>query len=203
VTPILDASSAPQIHPTAFVEAGAELAPGVRIWHNCQIRKGARLGRAVSVGKDSYIDAGVAVGEGTRIQNQVNVYTGVNLGKWCFIGPTVVFTNDQFPRVGNKSWKIIETHVENGASIGAGAIIRCGIRVGAFAMIGAGALVTKSVAPFTLVIGHPAGDSKRICGCGQTVLPLDCSRDELIRDCCRENMSEVTLDLAVAESKKI
>lgn len=185
-----------QVHPSAFVEEGAVLAEGCRVWHFAQVRSGAKLSRDVSVGKDSYIDVGVEVGEGTRIQNQVNVYAGVKIGRWCFVGPAVVFTNDQLPRVGNRSWKIIETNVEDGASIGAGAVIRCGVKIGSFSMIGAGALVTKDVPPFTLVIGHPAGDLKRICACGQTVLPLDSSKTELLRDCCIENMSEKTLKLA-------
>lgn len=185
-----------QVHPSAFVEEGAVLDEGCRVWHFAQVRSGAKLGKDVSVGKDSYIDVGVEVGEGTRIQNQVNVYAGVKIGRWCFVGPAVVFTNDQFPRVGNRSWKIIDTTVEDGASIGAGAVIRCGVKIGSFSMIGAGALVTKDVPPFTLVIGHPAGDLKRICACGQTVLPLDSSKTELLRDCCIENMSEKTLKLA-------
>lgn len=185
-----------QVHLSAFVEEGALLGEGCRVWHFAQIRSGARLGRDVSVGKDSYVDVGVEVGEGTRIQNQVNVYAGVKIGRWCFIGPAVVFTNDQLPRVGNRSWKIVDTDVEDGASIGAGAVIRCGVKIGSFSMIGAGALVTKDVPPFTLVIGHPAGDLKRICACGQTVLPLASSKSELLRECCIENMSEKTLKLA-------
>lgn len=184
------------IHSSAIVEEGAELSSGCRIWHFAQVRPGAKLGANVSLGKDSYVDVGVHIGEGTRIQNQVNVYAGVTIGSWCFVGPAVVFTNDQLPRVGNKSWKIVDTVVESGASIGAGAVIRCGIKIGTFAMIGAGALVTKDVPPFTLVVGHPAGDLKRVCACGQTILPLETAYGSLMRDCCRENMSEPTLALA-------
>lgn len=186
----------PYIHPSAFVEDGASFGKGVKIWHLAQVRGGATLGDRVSIGKDSYVDAGVSIGEGSRVQNHVNIYAGVKIASWCFIGPAVVFTNDQLPRVGNKSWKIVETHVEDGASIGAGAVIRCGVTIGSFAMIGAGALVTKDVAPFTLVVGHPAGELKKVCGCGQTIMPLDVPVGEYLRVCCRENMSSETLAIA-------
>lgn len=187
------------IHPSAQVEESVVLGENVKIWNFCHVRRGAKLGDYVSVGKDSYIDTDVVIGRGSRIQNQVNVYAGVGIGEWCFIGPAVVFTNDQFPRVGNKKWQIVETKVENGASLGAGAIIRCGITIGAFSMIGAGSLVTKSVAPFTLVIGHPAGETKRICACGQTVLSIETSPSDFIRACCKENMSTETYELAGKE----
>lgn len=187
------------VHPTACVEEGASLGKNVKIWNFVHVRKGCTLGDNVSIGKDSYIDAGVNIGKGSRIQNQVSVYAGVNISEYCFVGPAVVFTNDQFPRVGNKNWKVIETHLENCASIGAGAIIRCGITIGAFAMIGAGALVTKSVPPFTLVIGHPAGETRKICACGQTILPINTCPEDFIGECCEENMSEETFHLAKIE----
>ena len=196
-------SSTSSVHPSAFVEPGVSLGEGCRIWHFAQVRSGAVLGPQVSIGKDSYVDVGVTIGEGTRVQNQVNIYAGVKVGRWCFVGPAVVFTNDQLPRVGNKSWKVIETIVEDGASIGAGAVIRCGVRLGSFSMIGAGALVTKDVAPFTLVVGHPAGDLKRVCACGQTILPLETPVRELMRACCAENMSPETKELAVTVLAKI
>lgn len=191
------------IHPTASVEENVTLGHGVKIWNFCQVRKGSTLGDMVSVGKDSYIDAGVTVGRGSRIQNQVNVYAGVNISDWCFIGPSVVFTNDLYPRVGNKTWKIIETYIETGASIGAGAVIKCGITIGSFAMIGAGAIVTKKVFPFTLVVGLPAVETNRVCGCGQTLLPLDTGPENLIRDCCAENMSDETYKIATREASRI
>lgn len=190
-------------HPSAHIEENVTIGEGAKIWHMCQIRKGASIGELVNIGKDSYVDANVSIGRGSRIQNQVNIYTGVQVQNWCFIGPAVVFTNDQFPRVGNKNWTITETYVNNGASIGAGAVIRCGITLGAFSMIGAGAIVTKDVQPFTLVLGFPANERKRICACGRTVLPLDAKKQELLRDCCQENMSEETYALAKTEIEKL
>lgn len=190
-------------HPSAFIEEGVTIENDVKIWHQCQIRTGAKLGELVNIGKGSYVDANVSIGRGSRIQNQVNIYTGVQIKQWCFIGPAVVFTNDQFPRVGNKNWEISETIVNNGASIGAGAVIRCGITLGSFCMIGAGAIVTKDVPPFTLVLGFPANERKRICGCGRSVLPLNSKSNELLRDCCLKNMSEETYELAKTEIKSL
>lgn len=184
------------IHPSAVVESTAVLGSDCRIWHFAHVRGGAVLGEGVSIGKDSYVDAGVRIGNGTRVQNQVNIYAGVEIGDFCFVGPAVVFTNDQLPRVGNKTWKIIKTVVQSGASIGAGAVIRCGVQIGSFAMIGAGALVTKDVPPFTLVVGHPAGDLKKVCSCGQSILALETPYSELLRKCCDENMSNETRNLA-------
>jgi UDP-2-acetamido-3-amino-2,3-dideoxy-glucuronate N-acetyltransferase len=185
------------IHPTALVEEGATLGQNVKIWHMCQVRGSAVLGNDISIGKDSYIDANVHIGCGSRIQNHVNIYDGVKIGKSCFVGPAVVFTNDQFPRVGNKTWEKLDTIVENGASIGAGAVIRCGITLGGFSMIGAGAIVTRDVSPFTLVLGFPADKRKHICACGQTVLPIDAPKSEYFRKCCKENMSDFSKKLAL------
>lgn len=193
----------PYIHPSACVEDNVEFGQDVKIWNFCHVRKNVKLGDFVSVGKDSYIDAGVEIGRGSRIQNQVNVYAGVKIHNWCFVGPAVVFTNDQFPRVGNKTWKVTETEVQNGASIGAGAVLRCGIKIGAFAMIGAGAIVTKDVPPFSLMLGFPAQDIKRICACGQKTLALDTQPSDFIQPCCQETMSEETFKLAQSEIAKL
>lgn len=192
-----------RVHSTAFVEDDVIIGSGANIWHFVQIRKGARIGENVNIGKDSYIDCNVKIGKGSRIQNQVNIYDGVTVGESCFIGPAVVFTNDQFPRIGKKSWKKIPTIINNGASIGAGAVIRCGIQVGAFSMIAAGALVTKNVPPFTLFLGHPAEGTKRVCGCGESVLPLDTPASQFIRECCYENLIPEILCLALSELKKL
>jgi UDP-2-acetamido-3-amino-2,3-dideoxy-glucuronate N-acetyltransferase len=191
------------IHPTAFVEEDVIIGKNVRIWHHCQVRKGAVLNDGVSVGKSSFIDEKVIIGKGTRIQNGVNLYNGVEVGNFCFIGPAVVFTNDYFPRVGNKSWTKIPTKLENGCSIGAGAVIRCGITIGAFSMIGAGAVVTKNLFPFSLAMGVPAELKAKICACASTVLDLNTSPDQYIQGCCKEMMSEETYNLAQSEIEVI
>lgn len=175
-------------HPSAYIEDNVELHEGAMVWHFCQVRKNAVLEKSVSIGKDVYIDAGVRVGHHSRIQNGVSVYQGLKISPWCFIGPHVIFTNDQSPRVGTKSWSIVETNLETGMSIGAGAIVRCGITIGAFAMIGAGAIVTKDVPPFHVAIGFPAQCHQMVCACGQTFLPIASKDSELIRECCKQNL---------------
>jgi acetyltransferase-like isoleucine patch superfamily enzyme len=180
--------AAPYAHPTAVVEDGANLAEDAKVWHFCHVRKGAILEKAVSLGKDVYVDSGVRIGHHTRVQNGVSIYQGLEIGPWCFVGPHVIFTNDQTPRVGSKAWNIVPTKLEMGMSIGAGAIIRCGVTVGAFAMIGAGAIVTKDVPPFHLAMGFPAQCHQMVCACGQTFLPIATKDAELLRDCCQNNL---------------
>lgn len=156
------------IHPTAFV-AGAYLAgaggsheagectvgDGTRVWHHAQIRDGAVIGQDCVIGKGVYVDTGVRIGDRCKLQNGVNIYNGVILGDEVFVGPGVQFTNDKHPRaVGD--WKITPTIVETGVSIGAGAVIVCGVTLGMGCRVGAGAVVTHDVAPNAVVVGNPA-----------------------------------------------
>jgi UDP-2-acetamido-3-amino-2,3-dideoxy-glucuronate N-acetyltransferase len=184
------------VHPTAVVEPGAILKKDVKVWHFCHVRTGAVLSDNVSLAKDVYIDENIHLGEGTRIQNGVSIFRGVKLAPWVFVGPHVIFTNDMFPRAGNKNWQITETQLELGCAIGAGAIIRCGITLGAFSMIAAGAMVTRSVPEFHLALGLPARPVKMVCACGQTQLPLESPRIELLRDCCKKNLQAGLYQLA-------
>ena len=188
------------VHPTAVIDEGAVLHEGVKVWHFCHVRSTAILERDVSLGRDVYVDSGVRVGRGSRIQNGVSVFAGLRIAPWCFIGPHVTFTNDISPRAGKKSWKIVETHLETGSAIGAGAIIRCGITLGAFAMVGAGAIVTKAVPAFHLALGFPAECRQMVCACGETFLPIASTSAELVRDCCREQLAE---DLYEAAEKEV
>lgn len=190
-------------HPSAFIEDGAVLEEDVKVWHLAHVRKGAHLGRSVSVGKDVYVDADVKIGEGSRVQNGVNIYKGVEIGRYCFVGPAVVFTNDQHPRVGRVSWQITNTTLEDGCSVGAGSIIRCGVRLGAFSLIGAGAVVTKDIPPFCLVTGLPAELTHRVCACGDTTMPLIAWVDEVIQPCCPKNLTPEVLKLAEAKVEEL
>ena len=106
------------------------------------------------------------IGAGVKIQNNVNVYHGVTIEDDVFLGPSMTFTNDMFPRAFNDDWKVSETIVKKGASIGANCTIRCGITIGEYAMIGAGSTVTKNVMPQALVIGNPARQVGWVCKCG-------------------------------------
>lgn len=184
------------IHPTAIVEDGAILEQGTKIWHFCHVRSGAWIGKDVSIGRDCYIDSKVHIDEGSRIQNGVSIYNGVILEKSVFVGPHVVFTNDMYPRAGAKKWDVSETVLKTGCALGAGAIVRCGIVLGAFSIIGAGALVTKDIPPFTLATGFPARPQKRICACGRHRTDLLDPEWAPVRECCHEYLSANVVKLA-------
>lgn len=144
------------IHPTANVSDKALIGDGTKVWINVQIRENARIGAGCILSKDVYIDHAVCIGDRCKIQNGVSVYNGVSIGDDVFVGPNVAFTNDRVPRAFNTDWRITETKVETGASLGANSTIVCGITVGEYAMVAAGSVVTKNVPPYTLVMGNPA-----------------------------------------------
>lgn len=186
------------VHPSVIVEENVEIGENAVIWHFSHLRESAKIAPSVSLGRDVYVDRGVEIGRGSRVQNGVSIYSGVNVESWCFIGPHVTFTNDLYPRVGKKSWKMEETYLRSGMSIGAGAVIRCGVEIGSFALVGAGAIVTKDIPMFTLAYGHPAKVESRICACGQTRLPLEAFGASLIQDCCRHLLDANVLELAIS-----
>lgn len=192
------------IHPTAIVEDGAKIGDNVKIWHFCHVRSGAVIGDGVSIGRDCYIDSEVTIGKYSRIQNGVSIYNGVEVKDYCFIGPHVIFTNDMSPRALKKNWKTIKTIINTGGSLGAGSIIRCGVSVGSFSMIGAGSLVTKNIEPFTLHIGFPSKVKSFLCACGDTQFALDCFHQKtIVKDCCKENLPKEMLDVANGEILKL
>lgn len=155
------------IHATAEVSDRAVVGEGTKIWNHAQVREGAKVGVGCILGKNVYIDAGVTVGSGVKIQNNVSVYAGVTVEDDVFLGPSMTFTNDLYPRAFDPDWQITPTHVKKGASIGAGAVIVCGVTIGEYAMVGAGAVVTKNVPPYALVVGNPARVIGRVCRCGR------------------------------------
>jgi UDP-2-acetamido-3-amino-2,3-dideoxy-glucuronate N-acetyltransferase len=144
------------IHPTANVSPNAHIGRGTKVWINVQIREGANIGDDCILSKDVYIDHGVSIGHRCKIQNSVSIYNGLTIGDDVFVGPNVTFTNDRVPRAFNVDWKITPTVLMNGASIGANSTIICGVKIGEYAMVAAGSVVTKDVAPYTLVMGNPA-----------------------------------------------
>jgi acetyltransferase-like isoleucine patch superfamily enzyme len=153
-----------RIHPTADVSDKAEIGEGTSIWNQCQVRENARIGRNCILSKDVYVDAGVQIGDNVKIQNGISVYHGVTLEDGVFCGPHCVFTNDRQPRAINpdgslksaSDWVLSKTRVRTGASIGAGAVIVCGVTVGRWAILGAGAVITRDVPDYGLVYGNPA-----------------------------------------------
>lgn len=144
-------------HPSSVVDGGATIGEGTSIWHFCNIMHGACIGKKCTLGQNTFIGSNVIIGNGVKIQNNVSVYSGVELEDDVFIGPSVVFTNVTNPRsfIERKS-EFKKTLVQRGSSIGANATILGGVTVGNFAMIGAGAVITKNVMPYSIMVGNPA-----------------------------------------------
>jgi UDP-2-acetamido-3-amino-2,3-dideoxy-glucuronate N-acetyltransferase len=161
-------------HPTAIVDEGAQIGPGTRIWHWVHVSGGAVIGAKCSLGQNVYVGSQVVIGDNVRIQNNVSVYDDVCLEDDVFCGPSMVFTNVINPRshVPRKN-EYRRTLVKRGASIGANATIVCGNTVGRYAMVGAGAVVTKDVPDYALVIGTPARQLGWICQCGERLHAAD------------------------------
>ena len=145
------------VHETAVVDEGCEIGEGSKIWHFCHIMAGSRMGKRCNIGQNVVISPGVVLGDNVKVQNNVSVYTGVTCGDDVFLGPSCVFTNVTNPRSAiNRKSQYAKTHVGRGATIGANATIVCGHDIGEYAFIGAGAVVTKSVPPYALLVGNPA-----------------------------------------------
>jgi UDP-2-acetamido-3-amino-2,3-dideoxy-glucuronate N-acetyltransferase len=164
------------VHPTAIVEDDVTIGSGTSIWHHCHVRRGAVIGSGCTLGKNVFVDAGVRIGDGVKIQNNVSVYAGVTIEDDVFVGPSAVFTNDLHPRAFAHDWAITPTIVHRGASIGANATIVCGSHIGELALVGSGAVVTRSVAPHQLVLGNPARPSGWVCTCGRSLRSADGDR---------------------------
>lgn len=145
------------VHPSAVIDEGAEIGAGSKIWHFTHIMPGAVIGAGCNIGQNVVVSPGVVLGQNVKVQNNVSLYTGVMCEDDVFLGPSCVFTNVTNPRSAvNRRDQYAETRVGRGASIGANATIVCGHNIGAFAFIGAGAVVTKEVPPYALVVGNPA-----------------------------------------------
>ncbi len=159
------------VHPTAVIDDGARIGSGARVWHFCHVMDGAVIGDGCVLGQNVFVGNGVRIGAGTKIQNNVSVYEGVELGARCFVGPSAVFTNVRTPRAGvDRRQAFVTTIVADDATIGANATIVCGARIGAFALVGAGAVVTGDVAPHRVVWGVPARVQGWACRCGAVLV---------------------------------
>jgi UDP-2-acetamido-3-amino-2,3-dideoxy-glucuronate N-acetyltransferase len=144
-------------HPTAVIDDGCNIGKGVKIWHFSHIMPNCTLGDGCNIGQNVVISPEVVLGKNVKIQNNVSIYTGVTCDDDVFLGPSMVFTNVINPRSAvNRKSEYAKTHVGKGASIGANSTIVCGHDIGAFAFIGAGAVVTKTVPAYALVVGNPA-----------------------------------------------
>jgi len=146
-------------HESAYVDEGAKVGRGTRIWHFCHVMAGAEIGENCTLGQNVFVAKGVRIGNGVKIQNNVSVYEGVVLEDDVFVGPSAVFTNvrnprSPFPR--NRPEDYLPTRVKRGATIGANATIVCGVTLGEWCFVAAGAVVTKDVPPYALLSGNPA-----------------------------------------------
>lgn len=183
-------------HPTAVIET-EDIGEGTKIWHFAHVREGAKIGNNCNVGKSVYIDAEVEIGTGVKIQNFVSVYKGVRIEDDVFVGPSVTFTNDLYPRAFR--WDedtITPTLVKTGASIGANATIVCGVTIGDYAMIGAGAVVTRDVPDYGFVFGVPARLRGFVCPCGQKLQYKEKKGEKVILKClqCKTEL-EIALEI--------
>ena len=177
------------VHESSYVDDDVVIGAGTRIWHFCHIQSGAKIGSNCSLGQNVNFSNNVEIGNDVKIQNNVSIYEGVELEDHVFCGPSYVFTNDLTPRAKypkeHENYK--KTLVKEGASIGANATVVCGHTVGKWAMIGAGAVVTRDVKDYALILGVPAVQKGWVCECGHVLDgPLacpDCGREyELVRN---------------------
>ena len=144
-------------HPTAIIDEGCDIGEGTKIWHFSHVMPNCKLGKNCNLGQNVVISPEVTLGANVKVQNNVSIYTGVSCDDDVFLGPSMVFTNVINPRSAvNRKSEYAKTHVGKGASIGANATIVCGHDIGKFAFIGAGAVVTKTVPDYALVVGNPS-----------------------------------------------
>ena len=181
------------VHQTAEVSPSAEIGKGTRIWHQAQVRERVRIGENCIVSKGVYIDFDVQVGNNVKIQNGAFLYHGCSIEDGVFIGPGVCFTNDKQPRAinpdgslkGADDWQVGKTLVRYGASVGTGSIVLPGVTIGRFAMVGAGAVVSKDVPDYALVLGVPARLVGFVCACGEKLAGGRAAGETACRKCAR------------------
>jgi len=179
------------IHPTALVEDGVALGDGTKVWDNVHLRRGVTIGRSSIVGEKTYVAYDVVIGSFVKINAAVYVCAAVTIEDFCMIAAHVVFTNDRFPRAGNRGLTGLETsdptdetqatRVSRGTTIGANATIGPGVTLGEFSMVGMGSVVTRNVSPHGLVVGNPAHHVGWVCVCGHPLLRWS-ERDERPRE---------------------
>lgn len=189
---------AARMHSTADVSKNARIGRNTSIWNNAQVRENASIGNNCILGKNVYIDHDVSIGNNVKVQNNASIYFGSKIEDGVFIGPNVCLTNDKAPRAitkegklkAEKDWKAEKTTIKEGASIGAGSVILPGIKIGKFAMIGSGSIVTKDVPDYGLAYGNPAKLAGYACKCGAKITKIDERDSKLLLYCskCKEKI---------------
>ena len=164
------------VHESSYVDNNVEIGEGTKIWHFSHIQSGAKIGKGCSIGQNVNINNNVKIGNHVKVQNNVSVYEGVELEDYVFCGPSMVFTNikmprSEFPQRGSEFY--LKKLVKKSASIGANATILCGVTIGEYALIGSGAVVTKDVPPFVLVVGNPGKVVGKVDKQGNRIIDID------------------------------
>jgi acetyltransferase-like isoleucine patch superfamily enzyme len=196
------------IHPTAEVAPEARIGPGTMIWNHAQVRAGAVIGAECTLARNTYVEGGAVLGDRVKLQNNVSVYAGVTLEDGVFVGPNATFTNDLRPRavtpdgrrVGPSDWAVVPTRVQRGATIGGGATIVCGVTIGPYAFVGAGAVVVRDVPAHALVVGNPARVVGYVCACARRLVPVTGTDGRAALRCpqCRLDYDPAAPDRATA-----
>jgi UDP-2-acetamido-3-amino-2,3-dideoxy-glucuronate N-acetyltransferase len=185
------------VHESSFVDEPCEIGAGTKIWHFSHVMRDASIGRRCNIGQNVLVASGVRIGDNCKIQNNVSLYTGVVLEDHVFCGPSMVFTNVVNPRsevIRKDEYKT--TLVKRGATIGANATIVCGVTIGEYAFIGAGAVVIRDVPAFALVVGNPARQRGWMCRCG---VKLDLALDPVRCSACSCRYVQTESGLRLAE----
>jgi UDP-2-acetamido-3-amino-2,3-dideoxy-glucuronate N-acetyltransferase len=171
------------VHPSSYIDENVEIGEGTKIWHFCHILRNTKIGKNCVLGQNVMAGPNVIIGNRCKIQNNVSVYEGVELEDDVFCGPSMVFTNVINPRAFiERKHEFKRTLVKKGATIGANATIVCGVTIGRYALIGAGAVVTKDVPDYALVVGVPARQIGWVCKCGNTL--KNRKEDKLVCSSC-------------------
>jgi UDP-2-acetamido-3-amino-2,3-dideoxy-glucuronate N-acetyltransferase len=188
-------------HETSIIDAGAEIGQGTKIWHFSHVcGQNTKIGANCSLGQNVYVGPKTKIGEGCRIQNNVSIYDEVELERDVFCGPSMVFTNVVNPRAHvSRKHEFKKTLVKRGATLGANSTIICGIEIGEYAMIGAGAVVSKNVQPYSIMVGVPARHVGWVCQCG---VKLPAATDKATQVECATCHSRYKIDQQRCEAIK-
>lgn len=185
-------------HETAVVDPASEIGAGTKIWHFSHIMRGARVGERCNIGQNVVISPGCTVGNNVKIQNNVSIYTGVIVEEDVFLGPSMVFTNVINPRSFiERKTEYRQTLVRRGASLGANCTIVCGVTLGEYCFVGAGAVVTRDIPPYAVVYGNPARVRSWVCYCGEGLsLRVDAQgAEEAACDVCNRRYERKGMDV--------
>jgi UDP-2-acetamido-3-amino-2,3-dideoxy-glucuronate N-acetyltransferase len=186
---------------TSVVDETAVIGEGTRVWNFVHIRENAEVGKQCVIADYVYVGRGVQIGDRVKLENRATVYEGVTIRDNVFVGPHVTFTNDPYPRSASTDWKISPILVKEGASIGAGTVVRCGVTIGEYALIGVGSVVTTDIPSHALACGNPARVRGFVCRCGKKLELKEKTGTCVLMMCrvCNKNYEIPTEDYAQLE----